>query len=118
MILSPPGHGQQPPPPRLTEAAVEVQRNPGNPMHLEPGRLRHLVDTALARQSYIICHDTLPYGRYPHAAPAVCRGFYNRYDTTALQLARQLWGFLHVPPPGHQAPPPGPCPTPPGSPGP
>jgi hypothetical protein len=73
--------------------------NPGNPMHLDPGRLRGLVDTALTRQSYIICHDTLPYGPYPHAAPAVCRGFYNRYDTTALHLARRLWGIITVPQP-------------------
>jgi hypothetical protein len=57
------------------------------------------VDTALARQPYIICHDTLPYGRSWHAAPAVCRGFYNRYDTTALLLARRLWGIIAVPPP-------------------
>src|SRR5690606_30817556 len=31
--------------------------------------------------------------------PAVCRGFYDRYDTQALHLARRLWGIAEVPPP-------------------
>jgi hypothetical protein len=46
-----------------------------------------------------VCHDTLPYGPHPGYGPAVCRGFYNRYDTQALQLARRLWGIVEVPPP-------------------
>jgi hypothetical protein len=27
--------------------------------------------------SHSICHDTLPHYRYPHAEPAVCRGFHD-----------------------------------------
>ena len=33
---------------------------PGNPMHLAPGRLHHLIADARAAEGYIICHDTLP----------------------------------------------------------
>jgi hypothetical protein len=33
----------------------------------------------------------------------VCRGFYDRYDTQALQLARRLWGVVEVPPPAASA---------------
>lgn len=76
---------------------------PGNPMMLEPGRLRGMVDDARSRQRFIVCHDTLPYGPHPAYGPAVCRGFYDRYDTQALQLARRLWGIVEVPPPAAAA---------------
>lgn len=76
---------------------------PGNPMHLAPGHLAHLVDQARAADSYIICHDTLPYGPHPHYGAAVCRGFYDRYDTRALQLARRLWGHHRGPTTGRAA---------------
>ena len=76
---------------------------PGNPMLLEPGRLRDMVNEALSTQKFIVCHDTLPYGPHPRYGPAVCRGFYDRYDTQALQLARRLWGIVEVPPPATAA---------------
>jgi hypothetical protein len=72
---------------------------PGNPMHLPPGRLADLVDQARTNEGYIVCHDTLPYSAHPHYGPAVCRGFFDRYDTQALRLARRLWGIVEVPPP-------------------
>lgn len=75
----------------------------GNPMLLEPGRLRDMVNDALSTQKFIVCHDTLPYGPHPRFGPAVCRGFYDRYDTQALQLARRLWGVVEVPPPAAAA---------------
>ncbi len=77
---------------------------PGNKMCLEPGRLREMVGQALATDGYVICHDTLPYHRYPQAAPAICRGFADRYDTAALQLMRRLWGFVEVDPPDDTLP--------------
>lgn len=74
---------------------------PGNRMALAPGRLRHLVEQTRARESYIVCHETLPVaGPPPGVQPAVCRGFHDRYDTTSLQLIRRLWGFVEVDPPG------------------
>jgi hypothetical protein len=42
-----------------------VRRRPGNPMHLQLGRLSSPVADASARDSYIICHDTLTYGPTP-----------------------------------------------------
>ncbi|MEU5565510.1 hypothetical protein [Micromonospora musae] len=72
---------------------------PGNRMHLGPGRLRALVTQARERDSYIVCHDTLPHYLYPQAKPAICRGFADRYRTRALQLIERLWGFVEVDPP-------------------
>ena len=72
---------------------------PGNPMDLSPHRLHDIVEEARSRGSYIICHDTLPYHRYPHARPAICRGFHDRYTTPALETIRHLWGFTEIDPP-------------------
>ncbi len=72
---------------------------PGNPMHLDPGRLHEMVTTALAEQSFVICHDTLPYGPHPDTPPAICRGFYDRYTTIRLRLIADLFGYLECDPP-------------------
>ena len=74
---------------------------PGNPFAktLTRGRMRQFLNQA--RQSgFVVCHDTLPYGRHPDAKPAVCRGFYDRFKTTTLRLIERLWGFVEVEPPG------------------
>jgi hypothetical protein len=73
---------------------------PGNRMHLDGGRLRDLVAQARAAEGFIVCHSTLPHYRYPHAKPAICRGFADRYTTQALQVIARLWGFVEVDPPG------------------
>ncbi|MEV0431537.1 hypothetical protein [Micromonospora sp. NPDC050495] len=78
--------------------------NPGNPMHLAPGRLRDLVSEARQRESFIVCHDTLPHYRQPGVKPAICRGFADRYRTQALQLIERLFGFVEVDPPGATGP--------------
>ncbi|MFG1888102.1 hypothetical protein ACGFIR_09560 [Micromonospora sp. NPDC049051] len=84
---------------------------PGNRMHLSAGRLRDLVTEARHRESFIVCHDTLPHYLYPEASPAICRGFADRYRTQALQLIERLFGFVEVDPPqpphGDTAPPEG-----------
>ncbi|MEV0810951.1 hypothetical protein [Micromonospora sp. NPDC050200] len=72
---------------------------PGNKMHLAPGQLRDLVTEARTRESFIICHSTLPHYLYPEARPAICRGFADRYRTQALQLIELLFGFVEVDPP-------------------
>ncbi|MFG2043940.1 hypothetical protein [Dactylosporangium sp. NPDC048998] len=72
---------------------------PGNRMHLDPGRLKQMVDEALAEGGFVICHDTLPYGNFPEAQPAVCRGFADRYRTWRLQVIARLFGFVEVEPP-------------------
>jgi hypothetical protein len=73
---------------------------PGNLMNLRDGRLRDLVAATRARESYIVCHSTLPHYLHPEAQPAICRGFADRYTTQALQLIERLWGFVEVDPPG------------------
>ncbi|MFC4148050.1 hypothetical protein ACFO0M_17480 [Micromonospora mangrovi] len=72
---------------------------PGNRMHLAAGRLRDLVTEARRRESFIVCHDTLPHYRHPAAKPAICRGFADRYHTQALQLIERLFGFVEIDPP-------------------
>lgn len=71
---------------------------PGNPMHLEPGRLKQMVAEARGAAGYIICHSTLPYAGSA-VPPAVCRGFADRYRTWQLQVMERLWGFVDVEPP-------------------
>ena len=58
----------------------------GNPMSLEPGRVRSMVDGAVAAESVIPCHKTLG----EHAA--VCRGYYDAHADRVwtLRLARHL----------------------------
>ncbi len=73
---------------------------PGNPMHLCEGRLHELVTAARDRDSYIVCHSTLPhYPAHPNTQPAICRGFTDRYSTNALRMIERLWGFVEVDPP-------------------
>lgn len=73
---------------------------PGNPMFLDPGRLKTLIDEALAADRFIICHATLPYATEdPAVRPAVCRGFYDRYGTLALRLIALMFGFTEIDPP-------------------
>src|ERR1700739_2543786 len=51
---------------------------PGNPMHLSPGRLKDICNSAIREGSQeIICHDTLTYGPFPDYGGAICRGFYD-----------------------------------------
>jgi hypothetical protein len=81
-------------------------------MYLEPGRLKDLVEQTLAEQSYVVCHETLPGVAPEGTAPAICRGFADRYSTNALRIIARLWGFVDVDPP-HTSPftstgPPGP----------
>jgi hypothetical protein len=77
---------------------------PADPMALGSRRLAELIRQARATGTYIICHCSLPNGPYPDVPPAICRGFYDGYDTQALQIARRLWGFVEVDPPQPEPP--------------
>ena len=57
---------------------------PGNLMHLRSGRVRAMIDQAIAADSAIVCHKTLD------GDSAVCRGFFDRYPTAPLQIAQRL----------------------------
>ena len=58
---------------------------PGDKMHLSPGRLAEMVKEASAEESAIICHSTLG-----TKAQAVCRGFFDKHRTSALQIAERM----------------------------
>jgi hypothetical protein len=58
---------------------------PGNKMHLQPGRVRDMVDTAKANESTIVCHATLD-----QKLQAACRGFFDHHATQPLQVADRL----------------------------
>jgi len=60
---------------------------PGDLMHLGPGYLGRFLAQARERGSFVICHQTLPGMSEPPIPPAICRGFFNRYDTPALRIA-------------------------------
>lgn len=55
-------------------------------MRLQLGRLKGMIEDAQRDDSAIVCHSTLE----PGVDNAVCRGFYDRYKTTPLQLAERL----------------------------
>ena len=78
--------------------ASEEQGQATQPKEPGTGRLRQLVDEARSDGGYIICHETLPYAD-SQIAPAICRGFADRYTTWQLQVIGRLWGFVEVPPP-------------------
>jgi hypothetical protein len=72
-------------------------------MHLEPGALKDIVDSAIAQGSYVVCHETLPGMAPPGFAPAICRGFQDRYSTAGLEVIARLWVFVNVDPPSAPA---------------
>lgn len=59
-------------------------------MNLAPGRLKNLIDSARAAESYIVCHSTFD------DKPAVCRGFADRYSTNGLRVLDRLIGFHEI----------------------
>jgi len=67
---------------------------PGNLMELRSGRVRGMVDEAKGNDGAIVCHKTLDGEEH-----AVCRGFFERYPTTPLQLADRLGLIEEVDPP-------------------
>lgn len=68
-------------------------------MHLDSRWLKDIVEEALATDKFIVCHETLPGMNSGVAAPALCRGFHDRYTTSTLQIMARLWGFVDIEPP-------------------
>lgn len=88
--------------PRLmAEMCATCIFRPGNPMRLRRGRLADMVATTLQRDTFIVCHDTLPGmagnpdGRGPSAA---CRGFVDRYSTNIIRIYTRLKAWWEIPP--------------------
>jgi hypothetical protein len=90
----------------LSEMCATCVGRPGNPMHLEPGRLAELVAVNRRQESYLVCHATLRDGQHPQAGEALCRWFYDLPRPTAfIQIMRRLGAFREVPPPGEDTTP-------------
>jgi hypothetical protein len=64
---------------------------PGNLMLLRPGRVESMVEEATRNEGAIVCHKTT-FGQ-DERGEAVCRGFFEKYPTQALQIARRL-GYI------------------------
>lgn len=79
---------------------------PGNPMHLTPGRLKDLSDSAISDDSVIVCHSTLPAVTGDEQVEAVCRGFDDAHGdkVTPLRLARAMDLIVHDEPRSLHAP--------------
>jgi hypothetical protein len=88
----------------LTDKCSTCIFRPGNPMHLDAGRVRDMVDESLAGGGYITCHQTLTYGEHPDFGPAVCRGFYDAHGhrSNLIRIMGRLDGIAEVPPPAKE----------------
>lgn len=88
--------------PRLltTKCATCIFR-PGNLMFLPPDYRDQLVREALARDSWIVCHATLPDTDNPPGTQALCRGFWDVHarESAGCRLTLALGGPVLVPPP-------------------
>lgn len=73
---------------------------PGNPMHLSPGRLAEIVEHNRTNGAALVCHKTLPYGDHPEVGQAICRGYFDSYETDlvlALAKACNIIREVHLP---------------------
>lgn len=66
---------------------------PGNLMHLNPGRLRDLVEANHEREAALTCHKTLA------GEEAICKGFFDKTPTWPLRLAESMGVIEWVDPP-------------------
>lgn len=65
---------------------------PGNLMSLRSGGLKAIIDGNLELDVPLVCHQTLDI--HPDGGnEAVCRGFFERYPTTPMELAER-WGLI------------------------
>ncbi len=68
---------------------------PGNPMKLQPGRVRGMVEAVVADDSFTTCHQTLD-GEYP---PALCHGMTDRHAGQIVRIAERMSFIERVDPP-------------------
>lgn len=82
---------------------------PGNPMSLNKGRVKGMVEDCKRNAGHIPCHETMRYedddvdddGGDPRTTwdSPVCRGFYDRYPdvSQSIQIARRLGVLRFIP---------------------
>lgn len=80
----------------LREQCATCIFRPGNLLELASGAVKDVVRQSLANDTAVICHDTLALD-----VQAVCRGFADRYDTTPIEMARQLGMYAEIDPPAN-----------------
>lgn len=86
----------------LSEQCSTCIGRPGNKMHLNPGRVKDMVQAAVQQGNQgIICHQTLPYGDHQDFGGALCRWFYDHYGhlTNFIRCMDRMGGFDEVAPP-------------------
>ncbi|SEB46397.1 hypothetical protein SAMN04489727_1956 [Amycolatopsis tolypomycina] len=85
----------------LTRKCETCIFRPGNLMHLNDGARDDMVRAALASDSWIVCHATLPAAGIPVGEQAICRGFWDVHarDSSGCRLAVAFGGPVLVPPP-------------------
>lgn len=73
----------------MSEMCSTCVFRPGNLMHLQPGRLKELVDVNVGEGAALTCHKTT-FGQSDQEA--VCRGYYDSQKdrVPALQLAQAM----------------------------
>lgn len=77
----------------LSEMCATCVFRPGNLMHLPSGRLKGMIQTAIADQSCIPCHSTIR--REDEVQPSICHGFFSRYADRILPLRlARVWSFV------------------------
>lgn len=80
-----------------------IFRRPGRAL-VGPERRDEVAQRAVENDSWVICHDTLPYGKHevPPGEQAICRGFWDthRRDSLGCRMAVVLGGPIEVDPPG------------------
>lgn len=76
---------------------------PGDLMHLQPGRVKEMVTSAIRNESVIPCHSTI---YDPAVKPAICRGYWDAYrnEVVALRLAQVMDIVVEDPAPPKEGP--------------
>ena len=84
----------------LAEQCPTCILRPGNLMYLREGRLAELMrDAGREGCQGMICHDTLPGVAPQDYAPALCRGWYDRFGqrNNYVRVMSRLGGITEVP---------------------
>ncbi len=85
----------------LTRKCITCIFRPGNLMHLNDGAREDMVHAALRRNSWIVCHSTLPASGRSIGSQAICRGFWDVHarDSFGCRLAIAFGGPTLLQPP-------------------
>lgn len=86
----------------LSERCSTCIFRPGNPFRATmPARVREMIQDAVANESHVTCHSTLPGSAPAVVEPAICRGFADTYGdrSLALRLGSALGTIREIPPP-------------------